>query len=341
MENLTDSQLQFIEFERNNASYYLINIYRKHAVKLTNKFLPFLIAEGVAYIDAVEKALMNDYNLELKDNNLDTHDLLQDIEENLIEKEKANIKPKFKATFDDTIIKSLKEKTRLYYLFQEPTNYLRNKETYKARSVIEERNESFLPKYTKYRKRQARTLIKKYGIRTDIVNRLQTIAFEEILFLIGSKNQLFSEEVDTVRFLELIGIEYSLRILLTDLGISNIDIKSLRRDYQARFGNTVCWRCGRVLLRLCSIFKKIKGSKEYIVIPDNYCKKRENRSCLEKRMREDKRYFQNQQIKLMYRGICQACNRELAAEVYAGQVFCDKKCYERFRKRKRRQILPT
>lgn len=347
MVKLSRWQLTFVKNERLWWSYQLLKSYKRFSKKLNNKWFPGLIAKVIAYDEAVKATIAKkkkeiwkeDFKEELKKGKKTLDDILRlEIKPQLNPDTKYN-PPKTKTNLSAEVEKELNKKNELFYILKQPRkyeNYAENgdkgnlyKEDLIEKSFLEE-TEKEIPSYSDYRKQQAKKLIKEYGLKIKIVSEIQNLAFKEILKIVGNKKKVSPEESETIKFLEVDGIEYAFKIFLHDLGCRTTDIKTLRNENKKMLVNTVCWRCGKTLLRLDSPFKKSK-------LPENYCKQRENRSCSDMRNRENRKFIYEAKIGFSKRGKCDKCKRSGCTIIHKMQgkdyLFCSKKCYQNFRKK--------
>ena len=176
-----------------------------------------------------------------------------------------------------------------------------------------------------YGKKEAKKLIQEFNLTEDQVKNIQRIAFNEILRITNSKLRTVKLP-SIIRTLEE-AIEIQFPKWLQDLGFEPwINLITLRKENTNK-PNTVCWRCGKPLIK--------KDNK-------HYCSRRENRPCVETRPKEEGERERECSVILRTKNKCEWCGKDSPSNYiikHKGEwrQFCSKKCYNAFRQAGRRK----
>ncbi len=201
----------------------------------------------------------------------------------------------------------------------------------KQRSLFEQFNKEFLPRYKKRRKAFVIKLLYDLNIEREAVNDIQVKASNIIVNLANQRipTNLKMVRTQCIQYLEDC-IEHYLPILLKDLK-SDRHVRKLieiRKKSDSNSFNTICNRCGRPLLKRGQL---------------RFCTKKENRKCYEARRKENRKFPWPKKI-LMTKNLCQNCGKYSSlSHVHKRkglieEQFCSKTCYETFRKRLQRGL---
>jgi len=176
-----------------------------------------------------------------------------------------------------------------------------------------------------YGKKEAKKLIQEFNLTTDQVKNIQIIAFNEILRIANSQPEV-AKLPSIIKTLEE-AIEIHFPKWLRDLGFeSQINLIKLRKENTNK-PNTVCWRCGKPLIK--------KDNK-------HYCSRRENRPCVETQLKEGEERERECSVILRTKNKCEWCGKNSPSNYiikHKGEwrQFCSKKCYNAFRQAGRRK----
>ena len=254
-------------------------------------------------------------------------DAIREIEKKVNSYFKSSFRPdqqQYHEQIKQILIDAKLERTTYGYYEDNPT---------KAMSLFNTFNEHFLllPKYKERRKAFALKLLRDFNIKIEKANTIQVKAFDTIVDLANQKiaNNLKMIRIKCIQYLEDY-IEHYFPILLKDLKLNRYirRLAGIRKASDKNSFNTVCNRCGRPLLKRGRL---------------RFCTKKENRKCYEARRKEGKKLPWPKKI-LMTKNMCQNCKKYSSLNyVYKRkgliqEQFCSRACYEKFRKRRQREL---
>ena len=181
--------------------------------------------------------------------------------------------------------------------------------------------------YQPWRKKEAIKLQRRLKLTDQEVCELQEIAFKNILVLLKKSEKNYSQTLGHVVELLETGIETYFPTFQKDLELKHKgrSLLSLRSKTAGKY-NTLCRRCGKVLLK--------KGGKFY-------CTRKENRACYEARLTETKK-GELPSVISRTKNRCENCGEHASLNHIhkhknIERQFCSGRCWESYRKREQRK----